>query len=723
MQQSVISRSFGKLRTLFHHPSILYVAFLIGVAFLLFLQYPIRYADTDLWIHLSDGKYFFEHHAIPNSSFFSFLDPPRESINYRWLFQVLVYFIYTKGGYLGLIVFRALVYLGVCVLVASFLFKDQKQKGVHGWLASLAVLYCLVLIYRYLNVRPHILTYSLIVAFLFILELKPHRAICLLPLSVLWCNLHGVTYPIMLLICGAYVSEYVIGRVLGKSHDDKNVYSFLIPTVLSMCAIYLTPHGVRLLEVPFYSLGHLSQYIGELQSVPLKSFSFVAFPYFIPTFQTLFALLTIIILMASIVTCTKRASFRISHVILLIGGFIAHLIYGRGRYEFFLLSLPLLRANPLHSCAQRPMEIPRLVWWVLAGFIMLSPLRFLDRVLVSRMAYPFSKTGLPHGVTTFLKHTRATGEVFNFMNTGGYWRWMAYPNNTIWMDVDWLFNKEDFYVTLSAFRNKETLRRVLQRYDPSFISVPLRVVGFKDVIAAFPSYVPVFFDDAEVLYVNRAHYPLMAEQYELLSLDPFLLANEGVEAVIAKEPLDDIVKEVRRLLQVYPEGLLTHYLMGVILNQEGSYDRVLPHAAEIIRNFPEFPEGYMLRGDAYKGLRAFPLAVANYKMALSRIKGIERDEQGEMPRKQQVLYQKIGLTFWEQRNYPKAYRALTKSTHVVSSMTSDEDLYRFGLAALLIGKLEEARDMFVYLNDYRIPAENTELRAKVQLILSHIKAQ
>ena len=97
--------------TLWRSPAFLYACGIGALSVVLLLGWPIVKLDTDLWFHLSNGKFLFEHHAIPSRAFFSFLASPREWIDYSWLFQAVVYGLYTWAGYGGLIVLRPAVYL------------------------------------------------------------------------------------------------------------------------------------------------------------------------------------------------------------------------------------------------------------------------------------------------------------------------------------------------------------------------------------------------------------------------------------------------------------------------------------------------------------------------------------------------------------------------------------------------------------------------------------
>ncbi len=88
-----------------------------------FFSMPIKMGDTDMWYHLNGGRYFWEHMTIPNTSFFSFIDPPREWINYFWGFQALIFKIYENVDYFGLLLLRAL--LSSATLIMVFFTSNQ----------------------------------------------------------------------------------------------------------------------------------------------------------------------------------------------------------------------------------------------------------------------------------------------------------------------------------------------------------------------------------------------------------------------------------------------------------------------------------------------------------------------------------------------------------------------------------------------------------------------
>ncbi len=523
-----------------------------------------------MWYHLNGGRYFFETGSVARTSFFSFIAPQRLWVNYYWLFQVLVYQLFSWFGYMGLIFFRTLLSCATLLMLFFYLYKDQKDRDVLLYYTLLFVFYVLLFLPRSLPVRPHLFSYLLIVIFLYVLEfsvsdtnlystgrpsLRPgttgrqrgapptrgypgvprgtsrrvtstpasgypegirlktnwYRGRWLLPpLAALWSNLHGVEYPVMLLVLGAYFVEFVWEQI--KETDTPRDKTYVYPGILvfSAAAVLCTPHGIRLLAVPFKSIAQVSPFIYELK--PLSIYDFISF------FGILFLLAGFVAIAA-----LKKKRMRVSHLILFLGGLALLPEAKRFVNEYALLVLPLLRAYiPIIPAAPRAKAL-KLVAIVLSVVFMAMPFFFMHSFFSHPPRYPVSARELPEGVSLFLKRVNATGSILNYPNTGGYLEWELYPGCKIFMDmqVPFLFTAEDFETARGAYTDQRVLREVITRYRPVFITTPIEMAGFRALIADHPQYRLIFFDDAEVLYVDGSQEPALAEQYEIKSHRPF----------------------------------------------------------------------------------------------------------------------------------------------------------------------------------------------------------
>ena len=365
-----------------------YVLFLYGISAFYFFQWPIVAGDTDLWYHLNGGRYIAEHLALPtDSSFISFIAPPRVWVDYYWLFQVLVYRLHAALGYPGLMGLRNGVYLALVTVILAYFYLTHKRDVNRSpfYLAALFGLYMLFLLSRFLLVRPHMFSYLLIPVFLLIYEYAPRRAWWLPLLAVLWVNLHGAEYPVMLLIGGAYLFEWFVNRLRGHQKTAKADLAFLIPAALSMWAALATPHGSKLLTVPF-ATANASQYIVEY--MPLMSQGFVTLHSVpLPSQRTLFTILLAAAWIGAVMS-GYRKKLRVSHLLLLAGGTVLLVKGFRFMYECSLLALPILATNSLIRTSSSNSSIPKLPALPFCAVLVAAPLWWLHASLGNPPRFP-----------------------------------------------------------------------------------------------------------------------------------------------------------------------------------------------------------------------------------------------------------------------------------------------------------------------------------------------
>jgi len=709
---------------IFTYPSLL-LALAIGILAVVNLAaWPILLQDTDLWYHLNSGRYLFAHLDLPRTSFFSFIDPPRAWVDYFWLFQALAYALFSKFGYYGLIALRVALFGATLAVLFRFLLAERERRLPVPWAAFLFICCCVILLPRALNVRPHLVTYLMIALFITVLEDRPQHANVLPLLAILWCNFHGIAYPLMgwiLMAYGAEIGWRWLRRMGRHEREDRAVLGWMAACAL---AVLVTPHGLALLRMPFISTEGASRYVSELQPlqlVDLLSFQVAALAPSSPTVFNVLVIVCGLTLSMFIPLFTRRVPRpRLSHLLLCAGGLLLLLKGARFANECTLLALPLLRAHPLVPKRRILRGTPKPVYLFATALVMIMPLRYLAAIFEHRPAYPFSSARLPEGVVAFLNRSNVGGRVLNHPNNGGYLQWALAPGYQIFMDMEvpFLFTDADMQLVGSMFAKAEALGEVLERYHPSFITVLLRDDGFPAVIESAPRYRLVFFDDAEALYLDADQHPDLAARYALQALDPFALQRDGVESFLDEKPekrcrgragaprtpLDRVrlLTETERLLGVFDGASLINHLAGQLYLDEQAYEQVLPRAAVLIRRFPEQPNGYWLRGEALRRLGRPAEAVASYRAAFEKSPFVKR------PR----ISAKIGLVYFQQGQYDKAYAQLKASVNVFDPETPEEDLFALGASARRLGRLEEASADFEYL-ERTLPADDTEWRTNL----------
>lgn len=700
-------RYFNKLReklsrfaseTCWNYYYLSFIAFVFIIASYYLFSWPIIAGDTDLWYHLNSGRYTLEHGHPPYNSFFSFIDPPRDWVDYFWLFQVLVYSVYSIFDYYGLVMLRTGTYLATGALILLFLLKGQ-DANKRLYLLTVFVFYFIFIEARYNLVRPHTFSYLFIALFIYVLEFKPKTLLYLLPVfSSLWFNLHGIEYPVVFLIILAYLLEFFIIHIKNREHIKKEELHFIIPLVVSLGTIYLTPHGYKLMDVPFVSTKYASIYIDEFKMVSaedLLSFNFIKM---MPTYNTIFNLLFITICLSVIKSIWLR-SIRISHLLMFIGGTVLLTKLGRFRYEFLLLALPVVKASSFDfvSIFLNKKRV------ITAAALILFCFTYFNNNFNNPPKYPFSPKNLPEGITAFLNHIDKDGSVLNHPNNGGYLQWMLYPKYKILMDMEvpFLFTDEDFHTASALFSSEAVFKKVIERYKPDFISVPMWHNDFRNTVKNFRDYAIVFFDDAEVLYVNKNKHPDIFVEYDMKGIDPFSLIGRDIASI--KNDKDLFLEQLSKIIGIYPGSRIANQIMAMIYNEEGEFQKAVPYEESIIRDYPEMFIGYRLKGISLAGLNRYSEAVAYYTNALK--KADESQKQG--------IQREIGLAYLKLKDYKKAYNALKKGVNIFAHNADYKDLYDLGSAAFMLGKTDEA--IMIYRLAYeKVPLDNTEWQEKIK---------
>ena len=264
-----------------------------------------------------------------------------------------------------------------------------------------------------------------------------------------------------------------------------------------------------------------------------------------------------------------------------------------------------------------------------------------------------------------------------------------------------IFNDTDFAAGQNAFYDANAFKAFIRQYDPSFISVSLNRPDFKKVVATDKRFVPVFFDQAEVLYINNVHYGDLAERYALKAIDPFHY-GEVIYADESAKKRSEIFSEASRILDQDPANYRAHHILSSILVVRRQYDEALSHAEAIIRLYPEQSHGYALKGDAFFWMGLYEEAARFYKKAL---------DMGRTSKAENV-YWNLHASYFNLKEYKKAYNLLSKYVNPFNPNTDYKEIYQLGMSAASVGKIREAVT-FLKIAKIKVPPDDTESTKKI----------
>ncbi|MBF0566017.1 MAG: tetratricopeptide repeat protein, partial [Nitrospirae bacterium] len=647
-------------------PFLLYLIALYCATLYYIIRTPLIGPDADMWYHLSHGRYIFQNGKLPENSYFSFILPGRGFIDYYWLFQVLLFGTYSLSKFIGILIVRDSLYFATVTAILFFLVRQRKDLRTFSLIFTACFL---VLLMRDLYVRPHAISYLFMVVFIYILEYDKKKIPLLPVLAVLWVNFHGIEYPVMLIVIFAYTAEMAVRKVNKRAKTTAGELFYFSMLAVTLLAPYVTPNGAGLIHVPFVPTRYASMYLDELRHVEPKE----VFSFFFSLDDIPYAAVTNVLVVALVVlfiTATVRSRLRLSHAIMFAAGVFLLGKCIRFVNEFAILCLPLARAALAGDSSGEVSERPEnsggkpaagALTIVVSVLLMAIPFLFLKDFFAGTNRFDRSNLTMPHGVAAFLKRVDAGGNVMNYPDKGGYYLWELYPKYSIFMDLEvpFLFTDQDMFTGVNTFYDGAVLEKTIRAHSPEFFTVPVTDKSFGELMKKYPWYVPVFFDDSEVLFANSAKYPSIATKYAIRAIDPFAvtgikwseLKNSGIPAV---------TYELERINEVDPNVFISRIIVSMVYNGTGQYEKALYHAQLAIYLAPGKPDGFENKARALIGMKRYFEAIASAKDAIDRSKDDRLKEN----------YRLLSLCYLGMGDYKHAFYALKKDVNYFYHGTS-----------------------------------------------------
>jgi hypothetical protein len=173
---------------------------------------PQFLSDPDVQWHTATGQWIIEHGAVPRVDVFSYSAAGRPWINMEWLSQVVMALAFDCAGYNGLVALASLTVALTFILMVHYL-----REAIDPWAAILVAFSAVWFASFHFLMRPHMLAFPVLVIWTGELSRAAVRTVSvkhkirrrkggaypllyehfdrtpwyLLPLMVVWVNLHG----------------------------------------------------------------------------------------------------------------------------------------------------------------------------------------------------------------------------------------------------------------------------------------------------------------------------------------------------------------------------------------------------------------------------------------------------------------------------------------------------------------------------------------------------
>jgi hypothetical protein len=203
--------------------------------------------DPDTYLHIAAGRWMLAHHALPAADPFSHTLLGAPWIAAEWLGEIVLAATYGVAGWGGVIVLTAAAFAVAIALLAVFLLRRLPPLP-----AVIAALAGAMLVLPHLLARPHVLALPVLVAWCGALLRARDEAWgppwAILPVMVLWANLHG-SFMFGVALAGFCAGEAILLRASGRSRFAEATRWGGFATA-SIAAALLTPNGVAALVQP-----------------------------------------------------------------------------------------------------------------------------------------------------------------------------------------------------------------------------------------------------------------------------------------------------------------------------------------------------------------------------------------------------------------------------------------------------------------------------------------
>ena len=201
--------------------------------------------DPDTYLHIAAGRWMLTHRTLPMHDPFSHSLAGAAWVPHEWLAELVLAIVYDAAGWSGLVLLTAAAFALGIGLLTRFLLRYAEPFS-----SLIAVTMGAALVLGHLLARPHLLALPLLVlwsgALFAARDAETGPPFRLLPVMVLWANLHG-----SFMFGLGLVLFLGVEAVLAPGRRAAEARRWGMFGCLAVAAALLTPNGIDGFSVPF----------------------------------------------------------------------------------------------------------------------------------------------------------------------------------------------------------------------------------------------------------------------------------------------------------------------------------------------------------------------------------------------------------------------------------------------------------------------------------------
>jgi len=454
--------------------------------------------DPDIWWHLHNADYLFQHHALPRADMYSFTVPGHAWINHEWLSEVPYYLAWRAWGILGIetVMLTVLAFIFLGILYLSY----QESRNYKAAVA--ATCYAVFLASVSFGPRTILFGYAYMVVLLIVMQRfrqKRQAPLWVLPLMFcVWANTHG-SWLIGLVVFGVLIASGFLkgtwGSISNVAWTPPQIKKLALTWTASVAALFVNPFGWRLVFYPFdlafrqkLNIEHVEEWVSV-------------------NFHDTRGKVVLTLLLVLLISAVLRASrWTLAEMGLVLFALYSGLTYIRFLFLVGIVIAPILaKILDFLPPYREEMDTP-----ILNACVML--------LMIAGMAHYWSTSAklqaslteqYPVQALSYLEAHPPQGRVLNFYLWGGYLNWKD-PNLKIFIDsrVD-IFEYEGVlkdYLDILALNQPEAL---MDKYKIRYVLFP-RGEPLTYVLQRDPKWKLLYSDQLSYLFERDSNAPDVA---------------------------------------------------------------------------------------------------------------------------------------------------------------------------------------------------------------------
>ncbi|HKS75883.1 MAG TPA: hypothetical protein VJQ82_21905 [Terriglobales bacterium] len=210
--------------------------------------------DPDIWWHLHNADYLFQHHSLPRVDMYSFTVPGHAWVNHEWLAEIPYYLAWRRFGLSGI---QAVMLFVLGLIFLGVLYLSYRESGNYK-AAVAATCYSVFLASVSFGPRTILFGYAYMVGLLLIMQRLRQKGSAPLwilpPLFCLWVNTHGSWLIGLVVFSVLTAAGFVKGRwgsIESVRWTPRQIRNLVLAWTASVAALFLNPFGSRLVFYPF----------------------------------------------------------------------------------------------------------------------------------------------------------------------------------------------------------------------------------------------------------------------------------------------------------------------------------------------------------------------------------------------------------------------------------------------------------------------------------------